>query len=176
MKFATALPLSAFFLSLVLPAAPAEATPELAGARTPEQSVAAIVSGIIGYSRWPQAPATIRLCVAGTPRLAGQLGSIQPPATQKLAVSRIGLQPAPVACDVLYIGAMPQPTRAQLVTLSLGRPILTIAEDDPLCRSGAMFCLLTRQSPLSFRLNLDAVSRSQVRVDPRVLRISGGTL
>ncbi|MEO7470390.1 MAG: YfiR/HmsC family protein, partial [Sphingobium limneticum] len=44
----------------------------------------------------------------------------------------------------------------------------------PDCGSGAIFCLLYAPQTLSFQLNIDAVSRSAVRIDPRVLRLSKG--
>lgn len=55
-----------------------------------------------------------------------------------------------------------------------GAPIVTIAENDPACRSEAMFCLVFLEDAMAFQLNIDAVSRSGVRIDPRVLRMSQG--
>ena len=54
------------------------------------------------------------------------------------------------------------------------RGVLTIAEADPDGRSQAMFSLLFRPGALNFRLNIDAVSRSGLKVDPRVLRLAQG--
>ena len=52
--------------------------------------------------------------------------------------------------------------------------MVTIAEADPGCRSQAMFCLLPGKDDLSFELNIDAVARSGVAIDPRLLRMSRG--
>ena len=59
----------------------------------------------------------------------------------------------------------------RLIASTTGRPVVTIVEADLACRSGAMFCLLYAPQSLSFRLSIDAVSRSTVRIDPRVLRL-----
>jgi YfiR/HmsC-like len=55
-----------------------------------------------------------------------------------------------------------------------GRGVLTIAEADPGNVSEAVIVLTYQPHSLSFRLNIDAISRSGLRIDPRVLRISQG--
>jgi hypothetical protein len=77
-------------------------------------------------------------------------------------------------CDVVYIGRVPLAGQRQLTAAVRGRGVMTVAEADPECRSEAMFCLIYPAKGLSFRLNIDAVSRSGLRVDPRVLRVSQG--
>ena len=52
-----------------------------------------------------------------------------------------------------------------------GRPVLTISDDDPGCSFGAMFCLRARANKVSFSVNLDAIGRGPLRIDPRVLKI-----
>lgn len=64
--------------------------------------------------------------------------------------------------------------RQRLIAAVRGNPVVTIAEDDRDCAGGAMFCLLFAPQTLSFQLNIDAVSRSTVRIDPRVLRVAKG--
>ena len=61
-------------------------------------------------------------------------------------------------------------------TALVGMPVLTIAESDPGSSSEAMFALTFKPAGLSFRMNIDAISRSGLKVDPRVLRVakSGG--
>lgn len=61
-----------------------------------------------------------------------------------------------------------------LTAQARGRGVLTIAEADPDCRSQAMFCLLFTPQAATFRMNIDAIARSGLKVDPRVLRISQG--
>ena len=49
---------------------------------------------------------------------------------------------------------------------------LVLAEADPPCAGEAMFCLMHQRDALSFQLDIDAVARSAVRIDPRVLRLA----
>ena len=66
------------------------------------------------------------------------------------------------------------PSDRQLVAAARGNGVLTIAEADPACRSQAMFCMVYEPRAVSFRMNLDAIARSGLRVDPRVLRLAEG--
>jgi hypothetical protein len=135
--------------------------------------VARTVASIVEYSRWPQDRQAIRLCLAGPTRHAERI------VERPLAHSRV-LLPLSIdtiaeslsRCDVVYLGQMPLEDQRRFARAAYDHPILTIVENDPACRSGAMVCLLFEADGVSFRINIDAVSRSQVRVDPRVLRMS----
>ena len=138
-------------------------------------AVARVVQSLIDYPRWPQPRTSVRLCVAGPALYAGRLDGLR--LADGRQVERRSLPPgaiSPGGCDAVYIGQMPLPAQRQLTTLLRGRGVMTIAEADPACRSQAMFCLSFTGQAVSFRLNVDAVARSGLRVDPRVLRLSTG--
>jgi hypothetical protein len=159
-------------LSAVSPAAvPLE---PISAAAEPDsaESVASLVGGIISYSRWPTQPRFVRLCIAGTTRHALRISEAQRTAGLSLMIRSVAAGGSPERCDVLYLGTMRIAARAKMLAATRGQPIVSIIENDPHCRSGAMFCLMPSRG--TFRLNLDAVSRSEVRVDPRVLRIASG--
>ena len=112
-------------------------------------------------------------CVVGTPRLAPRMAPDTP------GRGSIMVRPATVAgvtpdCDILFLGRMPVADRRQLIAWVRGRPVLTITDDDAACIYGAMFCLNSRAASPSFSVNLDAIGRGPLRVDPRVLRIGSG--
>ncbi|WP_336959212.1 YfiR family protein [Sphingobium aquiterrae] len=147
-----------------------------AGPQGQGAAVSAIVGDIIGYTRWPVPPAPVRLCLAGAPHHAGRLGAIMLPSGQGVRVQQVAV-PAPVEggdCDVLYVGGLDAPHARALLAGARGRAVLTIAEDDDRCRGGAMICLHVGATSIGFELNVDAVSRGAVRIDPRVLRLSRG--
>jgi hypothetical protein len=75
-------------------------------------------------------------------------------------------------CDAVYVGTVSAAERSRLIAQVNGQAIVTIVENDPNCLSGMMFCLQMRGGALTFELNFDAVSRSRVRVDPRVLALA----
>ncbi len=131
-----------------------------------------LVGGILSYSRWPSQPDPVRLCVAGTSTRAALLGDVQLASGARINLSRRA--PSAVTaeqCDALFIGAMAPPDRARLISRLGTAAIVTLTDDDPACEFGAMFCLRQTAEGLSFDLNIGAVSRSRVRIDPRVLAL-----
>jgi hypothetical protein len=171
-------------LALVLSANPYSPIADLAGmplgTAAPGESayagaVARTVKAIIDYTRWPQRHDPLVLCVAGPAQHAAQLGSIR--LADGRQVERRNVAPTAAAlgaCHVLYIGQLPLPSQRQLTTAVRGKGVLTIAEADPGNASEAVVALSYQPRSLSFRLNIDAISRSGLRIDPRVLRISQG--
>lgn len=139
-------------------------------------ATARMVGAVLEYTHWPSARTTVRLCLAGPTRHAGRLGEIILSNGARLDLfSFAGPGAIPLdTCDALYIGRLDPAVLRTLIVQAHGLPVVTIAEDDPQCRGGAMFCLLYAAQSLSFQLNIDAVSRSAVRIDPRVLRLSKG--
>lgn len=136
-------------------------------------AVSRMVRSIAEFSRWPDETRPLTLCIVGPTDHAEDITTYQLSRGRTLSPVRIASSEATAAqCDALYIGRMSLAEQRRLADLTLGGAVLTIAENDPACRSRAMFCLLFQANSLSFRLNIDAVSRSQVRVDSRVLRMN----
>lgn len=152
-------------------------TPLPAGPAATARAIATMVNGIISFTRWPVHPDPMQICLLGQTRVSEpQLEAASPPA-RNMRVTRLPdtAITIPASCDVLYAGAVPPQRLSMLTSRGHERPLLTVAEEDALCRSGVMFCLHVRRSDVAFELNLDEVSRSGVSVDPRVLRLSSGT-
>ncbi|QEA16367.1 YfiR family protein [Novosphingobium ginsenosidimutans] len=140
-----------------------------------DPAVARVVQSLVEYTRWPSPRNPLRLCVAGPALYAGRLDGLR--LADGRLIERRTLPPGAVtagACDAVYIGQLAPPAQRQLTTVLRGRGVMTVAEADPACRSQAMFCLSFSAQAVSFRLNVDAVARSGLRVDPRVLRLSTG--
>lgn len=138
-------------------------------------AAARTVRAIVEYTRWPQAGSDLVLCIAGPVSHAGQLGNWRTSSGQQVVRRNIAAQTAATAgCEILYMGNLSVPVMRQLTAAVRGKGVLTIAENDPNNASEAMFVLTYKPNSLSFRLNIDAVSRSGLKVDPRVLRIAQG--
>ncbi|WP_174906527.1 YfiR family protein [Burkholderia diffusa] len=143
-----------------------------------DSAVRQVVLGIISFTRWPTTPVRLHLCVTGRSDYAGDLtGTIQAGSTV-LDVQRVRFDdPAlGVVCDVVYLGVLGDEERKRVRTALVGRPVLTIAEHDPSCTAGSMFCLAVEGEHVTFDINLDAVARSGVRVHPNVLNLARRTL
>lgn len=159
------------------PAVPVNATASASsGAR--DANVRQVVLGIISFTRWPTPPAKVRLCVAGSTDYARDLlagpQSARSATTQPVEAQRIsGTEPAIGSlCDALYLGAMGDTERRQIMTNLAGHPVLTISERNDSCTAGTMFCLNVDADRVTFDINLDTVARSGVRVHPNVLKLA----
>lgn len=138
------------------------------------QAAAKTVLGILGYTRWPSAPQTVRLCVVGPTEYADELlkGGVLP-GERRVQVRRMRLDDAGLLsqCDGVYAGMLDDAAWRQLRTRLESQPLLSISERQELCLIGCMFCLDVRSSGVAFETNLDSVARSGVRVNPRVLQL-----
>ena len=132
-----------------------------------------ILGGIISYARWPAAsPAAPRgLCLVGAPRLADRIAPIVPGGPVVTVRRTTAAAATGGGCDIIFLGHMPIADPQRLIGWVRGRPVLTITDDDPDCSFGAMFCLSSSRSKISFSVNLDAIGRGPLRIDPRVLKI-----
>ncbi len=139
------------------------------------RAVNRMIGGIVSYARWPgSSPAAGRtMCVIGAPRLTDRMAP-DVPGPGSITVRRMTAAAVTPDCDILFLGRMPVADRRQLIAWVRGRPILTITDDDAACIYGAMFCLNNRVASISFSVNIDAIARGPLRIDPRVLRIGGG--
>ncbi|MCH8686032.1 YfiR family protein [Sphingosinicellaceae bacterium A1X5R2] len=132
--------------------------------------LARVVWGIISYTRWPEEPDVLELCLVGSMRYGqGLMTALPQMAGRPLRLHTLAKVDAASmrSCHAAYIGEISAAELEQLRTVK--QPLLTIREQDPLCRSGSMFCLKVGATRVSFDLNLDAVARSGLRVDPKVL-------
>ena len=146
-----------------------------AGDAAQAAATARLVRSFIDFTRWPALPSPVSLCVVGSAGSAGQLDGLSTADGRRVtrrAVSAAGL--AGSGCHVAYFGRLDPVALKQAVLSVRGKGVLTIAENDPACRSQAMFCLKPDRQTLGFAVNIDAISRSGLKVDPRVLRMAAG--
>jgi hypothetical protein len=157
-------PASAHAAELAKPAAPADAD---------ASQVSVIVAGIVSYTRWPEQDQPVRLCTLGRgPGVdellgAGDLGSPQ----RSVPVRAASIGNVGDGCDVVYVGALAVSATRAVLQAMVGQPVLMIGEGREFCSDGGMFCLQPGATA-SFAVNLDAIARSGLRINPWVLRIA----
>jgi hypothetical protein len=153
-------------------AAAPKATAMTSASRT---TVTTIVAGIVGYTRWPRETRPIRLCTMGQGRGVDELLAVadvgaMPPVVPVRASA--GVADASNDCDAIYVGTLAVGASRSLLQSTLGRPVLMIGEGQEFCSDGGMFCVQPGAVAVSFSVNLDAIARSGLRVNPQVLRIA----
>ncbi len=134
------------------------------------------VRGILSYARWPDESQALRLCVVGRSALGEMLleRGLNPLTQRAVTTLRLSAAADVLAqCDALYVGAIEEGPWRQLLSHIAGKPVLTMCERSPVCAIGGMFSLDVDNSAANtpFEVNLDAVARSGVRVNPQVLRL-----
>lgn len=147
----------------------------LSGTDGKTRSVTQTVLGIVGYTRWPGDPQPVRLCVVGPTEYADELlQGTDPSHSRRIEVRRVRLDDATLAtsCDGLYAGRLDDEEWRRLTERIGPQAVLSIGERRELCRIGCMFCLDVRPEGVGFESNPEAVARSGVRVNPRVLQLS----
>lgn len=155
----------------VVPTAVQTEVPE--GADGPAIAAADIVHGVLSYSRWPTADGPVRLCLAGQSRLMARLDSATLPSGRRMVVSRHTLASLPGGgCDALFVGGAGAGDLGRIARAASGAAVITMTDSDADCGSGFMICLRRSAGGMTFDMSIDAVSRSTVRIDPRVLMLA----
>jgi YfiR/HmsC-like len=137
--------------------------------------VARIVGGIISFTRWPSDRAVVRLCVVTPAVYAEPLirhaaeNPARPVAAQFYTASDTHLESD---CDAVYIEPVDEAAHEQLFQRLAGRPVLSIGGNDESCAMGSLFCLTSAPGAVSFAANLDAIARSGLRINPKVLLLA----
>jgi hypothetical protein len=154
------------------PAAPAAPAAPTISPR--DAAVRQVVLGIVSFTHWPTPPTRLHLCVTGRPDYAQGLVDTLQVGSMPLDVQRVHSDDSALgaACEVVYLGNLSDVERQQVSATVAGHPVLTIAEHDPACTMGSMFCLNVDGERVTFDINLDAVARSGVRVHPNVLNLA----
>ena len=141
----------------------------------PDTAANRIVSGIISFTHWPGKNSLPRLCIFATAKhLAYSNDSLKTPPAKTFDITYINDRAslASAQCDAIYFGSETPQQQSEILETTRGRPTLSIAENNPDCTLGAVFCLLVKQNPPAFSVNLDSLSRSGVKVSPDVLLLS----
>lgn len=143
-----------------------------AHASTKDEEVAQKVFAIISYSKWDVHQQPLQLCIAGNSKfteaieVAGQaaywprVNVTKPHFDAKLLGSQ---------CDVVFFGNISPAQQQSVLAARQNKPLLTIADSNTDCEIGSSFCLEPENSPVSFKVNLDSLTRSGIYVNPNVL-------
>jgi hypothetical protein len=139
---------------------------------TKHEEVARMVLGILSYTKWQPPQTVIHLCLVAPTRYAALLENISLPDNgPKLIVSKQNYDVSTLNshCDVIYFGDISPIQQQKVLGVRQNRPVLTISELNSNCDLGSIFCLDVESSPVSFKVNLDALAQSGVHINPNVL-------
>lgn len=130
---------------------------------------------ILEYTRWPGPPRALTLCIATAgPFGADLMAALPPPDGPRPMRGRL-LPPnaiPPGDCDALIVGGWHEPMLRSVLAAIANRPVLTIGVGPHFCDAGGQFCLLPRAPGGRFGANFEAIARSGLMVNPRVLNLA----
>ncbi|MGL4718707.1 MAG: YfiR family protein [Kluyvera intermedia] len=138
-----------------------------------DKSVRSIVSGIVSYTRWPSISGAPKLCIFATSRYLQALSTVDEQSLLPYIPVVVHTPQDALAanCDGIYFGTESPARQVELIN-QYHRALLLISEHNPECIIGSAFCLITDEQRIRFSVNLDALSRSGVRVNPDVLMLA----
>lgn len=146
-----------------------------AGAEPPPQrpGVAALTLGLLEFTRWPHP--LDELCVsAGGPQARAVAASLPAhPLRTRLSLREVAVDAElPDSCDAMLFEGWTENRQAQQLREHAQRPLLTLGLGAGFCSLGGAVCFGQGVDQPAFEINTDALARSGLRVNPRVLLLT----
>jgi hypothetical protein len=98
--------------------------------------------------------------------IAGEFAQGRP-----IVVRRFRLPEDVRECQILFVNVA-EPALARVLTLSAGRPILTVGETDSFAQRGGIVRFRTEQRKVRLRLNLDAAREAGLVISSKLARLA----
>lgn len=133
-----------------------------------------ITLSILSYAKW-NTP-TPALCVIDNPNYAAQFNQALRLHGYHYKISSIRLSELDKSsCNAIFLSTFSPQEEQKIIHSQRQDPPLSFSSTNQACEIGSAFCLYTRNNSTSFKVNLDSLSQSKVRVDPRVLLLAKAT-
>lgn len=133
-----------------------------------------ITLSILSYAKW-NTP-TPALCVIDNPNYAVQFNHALRLHGYHYKISSIRLNELEKSsCNAIFLSTFSPQEEQKIIYSQRPDPPLSFSSTNQDCEMGSAFCLYTQNNKTSFKVNLDSLSQSKVRVDPRVLLLAKST-
>jgi len=140
---------------------------------------AAFIYNFAKFAEWQPAVlpdgAPLVLCVADDSKVARALEEAtagRDTAGHSLLVRRVELEGPVRSCHLLYAGGLDERSAAQLVETLKGASVLSVSDFGTFAQLGGSAHLFVEDGRMRFAVNLDAVSRTGVRLSSRLLSLA----
>ncbi len=138
-----------------------------------------MISGILSYITWDSHLNQINFCVVdGTPKfISKNIFSPPSPLIQPTNIKVFSytfeqlIQTPSTSCNVFYFVQTSDNQQQQIIN-SYPTKIVTISENNQDCSVGSSFCIYQSKNQYKFKVNLDALKKSQIRINSKVLLLS----
>lgn len=145
-----------------------------AEAPVPERpGVATLTLGLLEFTRWPQPPDLLCVSAGGLQAQALAMALAQHPLASRLSLREVAVDSElPSACDAMLFEGWSEAQQAQQLREHAQRPVLTLGLGAAFCSLGGAVCFGQGAAQPAFEINTDALARSGLRVNPRVLLLA----
>lgn len=134
-------------------------------------SVPTIIFSILSYAKWQKPSPSI--CVINNQDLTNKFMSVLPSSRNSYKISNITTADLRnTNCNAIVFSTLTATEEQYLLNNVVNFPALSISTNNTQCEEGSAFCLYRKNQQLSFKVNLESVSQSQVHIDPRVLLLA----
>ena len=142
-------------------------------AATPSHNYYTLTLSILSYGRWDDNK-NLNLCVIENENITKKFQSYVKQYGYFYKVKNLNRNEiSKNSCQVLYFDSLHNFVQFKATNnICLPTNTLTFTEDELSCESGSSFCLYKKGSQPTFNTNLDALSRTNIHIDPRVLLLS----
>lgn len=151
------------------------AGPTLAAeAAAPERpGVAVLTLGLVEFTRWPRPPDLLCVSAGGPQAQALALALPGHPLAGRLSLREVAVDAElPPGCDAMLFEGWAEERQAQALRENAERPLLTLGLGAGFCSLGGAVCFGEGRGQPAFEINTDALARSGLRVNPRVLLLT----
>lgn len=158
----------------------AVAVPAIAADSSLPSVKAAFAYNFVKLTAWPDArfagpTSPLQVCVIKgdlmeEPLRASLAG--KPAGARMIGVRQVGPDDSFATCHVLYLGTLMAPRYGALMGRAVGKGVLVIDEGAQFSWPDGMIRLYTEQSRMRFEINLEALERARLKVDPRLIRLA----
>ncbi|HVW10576.1 MAG TPA: YfiR family protein [Bryobacteraceae bacterium] len=127
------------------------------------------------FVSWPQAAMageSFNICILGTDPFGSTLDQVvagEDVGGRKITVQRMEREPAPGACQLLYIGEHQERPR---YTSEAGRAVLTVGEGPDFARNGGMIGFVIENRRVTFDINWRAAEASGLKLSSGLLTVA----
>ncbi len=149
-----------------------------ARAQTPEASLKAAYSlNFAKFTHWPgavQPDAGLKVCMVGRSPVASVLSASEGESVGGRPISfDYKRLPGDVTdCHLLYLSELDLDRERRLLASLAGLPILTVSDLPGFAKAGGMIELVVVEKRLRFEINLGALRKAGLRLDPKLLRLA----
>jgi hypothetical protein len=163
-------------LAVWLTCAPKATTAQTASAPA---VTAAVLFNFAKFAEWPAGTLSpgdpLVLCVADAPAVAialEQVTASREAGGRGILVRRIGLEGPFHSCQLLYVTGLDERRAARLLAAAKDAPVLSVSDLAAFTRIGGIAHLFVEENRIRFAVNVDAVSRVQLRLSSRLLSLA----